>query len=117
MLGASMSSLRATVILKTDLGGSTPLFRVLSAQDLTALLAAHRELVTRDFLYSRDLWVAASLERTIPPITPGDSLVYLTEHVRRDLAGTEWDARVHRVEVTTTSRYLEGLEIYRLAGA
>ena len=112
-----MSSLRATAILKTDLGGSTPLFSALSAQDLTALLAAHREMVTRDFLYSRDLWVAASLERTIPPITPGDSLVYLTEHVRRDLAGTEWDARVHRVEVTTTSRYLEGLEIYRLAGA
>jgi hypothetical protein len=24
---------------------------------------------------------------------------------------------VHRVEVTTTSWYLEGLEIYRLAGA
>ena len=42
-----MSSLRATAILKTDLGGSTALFRALSAQDLTALLAAHREMVTR----------------------------------------------------------------------
>src|SRR5262244_2722200 len=46
MLGASMSSLRATAILKTDIGGSTALFRALSAQDLTALLAAHSEMIT-----------------------------------------------------------------------
>jgi len=32
-------------------------------------------------------------------------------------AGTEWDARVERVEVATTSPWLEGVEIYRLAEA
>src|SRR5215831_3249567 len=47
MLGASMSSLRATAILKTDIGGSTALFRALSAQDLAAFLAVHREMITR----------------------------------------------------------------------
>jgi hypothetical protein len=62
----------------------------------------------RDFLYSRDLWVAGSLERTIPCIARGDSIVYLTGHVRRDLAGTEWDARVERVEVANDQPVARG---------
>ena len=41
-----MLSLRATVIMKTDLEGSTPRFRALSESDLSAVLARHQQLVT-----------------------------------------------------------------------
>lgn len=42
-----MVTLRATAIMKTDISGSTPRFRSLPEQDLTALLAEHRDFVTR----------------------------------------------------------------------
>lgn len=42
-----MITLRATAIMKTDISGSTARFRTLPEPDLTALLAEHRELVTR----------------------------------------------------------------------
>lgn len=40
-----MPNLRATVIMKTDLEGSTPRFRDLHQSDLSAVLATHRALV------------------------------------------------------------------------
>jgi class 3 adenylate cyclase len=42
-----MVSLRATVLMKTDISGSTARFRALPESDLSAVLAAHRELVSR----------------------------------------------------------------------
>jgi class 3 adenylate cyclase len=42
-----MVTLRATAIMKTDISGSTARFRSLPEQDLTALLAQHRDLVAR----------------------------------------------------------------------
>ncbi len=42
-----MVTLRATVLMKTDIGGSTARFRALPESDLSAVLAAHRQLVTR----------------------------------------------------------------------
>jgi class 3 adenylate cyclase len=42
-----MTTLRVTAILKTDISGSTPLFRSLPQIDLTSLLAEHREFVCR----------------------------------------------------------------------
>lgn len=42
-----MTTLRVTAILKTDISGSTPLFRSLPQIDLTSLLAEHREFVSR----------------------------------------------------------------------
>ena len=42
-----MVTLRATVIMKTDIGGSTARFRALPESDLSAVLAAHRQLVSR----------------------------------------------------------------------
>jgi class 3 adenylate cyclase len=41
------SALQTTAILKTDIKGSTPTFRALQESDLGALLASHREFVTR----------------------------------------------------------------------
>jgi class 3 adenylate cyclase len=40
-----MATLRATVIMKTDLKGSTPRFRALSESDLSTVLATHQQLV------------------------------------------------------------------------
>jgi class 3 adenylate cyclase len=42
-----MVTLRATVLMKTDIGGSTARFRALPESDLSAVLAAHRQLVSR----------------------------------------------------------------------
>lgn len=42
-----MTTLRATVIMKTDISGSTLRFRALPETDLGAVLAEHRELVSR----------------------------------------------------------------------
>jgi class 3 adenylate cyclase len=42
-----MVTLRATVLMKTDIGGSTARFRALPESDLSAVLAAHRVLVSR----------------------------------------------------------------------
>jgi class 3 adenylate cyclase len=42
-----MTTLRATVVMKTDISGSTVRFRSLAEPDLTALLAEHHELLVR----------------------------------------------------------------------
>jgi class 3 adenylate cyclase len=42
-----MTALRTTAIMKTDISGSTARFRTLPEADLHALLAEHRELLTR----------------------------------------------------------------------
>ena len=42
-----MTPLRTTVVMKTDISGSTPRFRELLAADLQALLGEHRILVAR----------------------------------------------------------------------
>ncbi len=42
-----MTTLRTTVIMKTDIGGSTVRFRALPEVDLDALLTEHRHFVTR----------------------------------------------------------------------
>ena len=42
-----MVTLRATVLMKTDISGSTARFRALPESDLSAALAAHRQLVSR----------------------------------------------------------------------
>jgi class 3 adenylate cyclase len=45
--GGILTTLRTTAILKTDISGSTARFRTLGEADLTALLAAHRQMITR----------------------------------------------------------------------
>ena len=45
MLPPAMTQLRTTVLMKTDIAGSTPQFRALLASDLQAALSAHRTMV------------------------------------------------------------------------
>jgi class 3 adenylate cyclase len=47
ILPLPMTQLRTTVLMKTDIAGSTPQFRALLASDLQAALSAHRAMVTR----------------------------------------------------------------------
>ena len=42
-----MAPLRTTVLMKTDIAGSTPRFRALLSADLQALLAEHRAMISR----------------------------------------------------------------------
>jgi class 3 adenylate cyclase len=42
-----MTQLRTTVLMKTDIAGSTPYFRALLASDLQAVVSAHRALIER----------------------------------------------------------------------
>ena len=42
-----MTQLRTTVLMKTDIAGSTPHFRALLASDLQAVVSAHRALIER----------------------------------------------------------------------
>src|SRR6266853_3690152 len=42
-----MTGLRLTAIMKTDISGSTPRFRMLTESDLAALLTEHREFVSK----------------------------------------------------------------------
>ena len=68
----------------------------------------------RDFLYSRDLNIAAAVERVARRVSPGDTVVFVTGQVRRDLVGSAWDERFQRVDVGPSVPGLADIEIYRL---
>ncbi len=68
----------------------------------------------RDFLYSRDLNIAAAVERVASCTAPGDTIVFVTGQVRRDLVGTTWDERFQRIDVRPSVPGLADIEIYRL---
>ena len=69
----------------------------------------------RDFLYSMDLNIAAAVERVASRTSPEDTIACVTQQVRRDLAGTAWDKRFHRIDVEPRVPRLAGIEVYRLA--
>jgi class 3 adenylate cyclase len=68
----------------------------------------------RDFLYSRDLNIAAALERLASHVSPRDTGIFITGQVRRDLVGSGWDQRLQRVDVGSSSPILADIEVYRL---
>jgi class 3 adenylate cyclase len=68
----------------------------------------------RDFLYSPDLNIAAAVERVASRTSPGDTVVFVTGQVRRDLMGTAWDERFQRLDVKPSAPQLANIEIYRL---
>jgi adenylate cyclase len=68
----------------------------------------------RDFLYSRDVNIAAAVERVASRLSPADTVVLVTGQVRRDLVGSAWDERFQRVDVTASVPGLADIEIYRL---
>src|SRR5262245_50059909 len=79
-------------------------------------MAVHKGVLYafRDFLYSRDLNVAAAVERAASRVSPDETVVFVTGQVRRDLVGSEWDERLQRVDVGPGVPGLADVEIYRL---
>jgi hypothetical protein len=45
---------------------------------------------------------------------PGDTVVFVTGQVQRDLMGTAWDERFQRIDVEPSTPRLADIEIYRL---
>jgi class 3 adenylate cyclase len=76
-------------------------------------LAMHKGVLYafRDFLYGRDLNIAAAVERVASRTSPGDTVVFVTGPVWRDLVGSPWDKRFQRVDVRSSAA---DIEIYRL---
>ena len=76
-------------------------------------LAMHKGVLYafRDFLYGRDLNIAAQVERFASRQSPGDTVIFVTRPVWRDLVGSAWDKRFQRVDVISSAA---DIEIYRL---
>jgi adenylate cyclase len=68
----------------------------------------------RDFLYSRDVNIAAAVERLASRVSPKETTIFVTGQVRSDLAGSAWDQRFQRVDVEPSAPGLAEIEIYRL---
>jgi class 3 adenylate cyclase len=69
----------------------------------------------RDFLHGLDLNIAWAVERERGRAAAGDIMAAVTGPVRRDLSGTEWHARLRRIDVEPGEPRLKGIEIYFLA--
>jgi hypothetical protein len=67
----------------------------------------------RDFVYSRDVNIAAAVERAASRLSPADTVVLVTGQVRCDLVGSAWDKRFQRVDVRPSVPGLSDIEIYR----
>jgi class 3 adenylate cyclase len=68
----------------------------------------------RDFVHSRDVNIAAAVERVARNLFPADTVVLVTGQVQGDLVGSEWDKRFQRVDVRPSVPVLADIEIYRL---
>ena len=77
-------------------------------------LAMHKGVLYafRDFLYGRDLNIAAPVERVASRTSPGDTVIFVTGPVWRDLVGSAWGNRFQRVD-SQIERHTD-IEIYRL---
>ena len=65
----------------------------------------------RDFLHGPDLNIATLVERALTLGPARNAIAAVTGPVRRDLSGTEWDARFRRVDVGPGEPRLKGIEI------
>jgi class 3 adenylate cyclase len=68
----------------------------------------------RSYLYSRDLAVAVAVESATSRLPPGETSIFVTRQVQRDLMGTPWEERLQPVDVRPAPPRLAGIEIYRL---
>jgi class 3 adenylate cyclase len=70
----------------------------------------------RTNLWGRGLEVAVELESESRRVLQGSECsIFATGEVRRDLAGSAWDARLRPVDIQPFSPRLAGIDIYRLA--
>jgi class 3 adenylate cyclase len=68
----------------------------------------------RSYLYGSDLSLAAAVEQVTHNAVPSDTSVFITGGVHRDLAGTQWPARLKSVDIKPSQRRLADVEFYRL---
>jgi len=68
----------------------------------------------RSYLYSRDLAVAVAVESTTSRLPPGETSIFVTRQVQRDLGGTPWEERLQPIDVRPAPPRLAGIELYRL---
>jgi hypothetical protein len=66
----------------------------------------------RAFLLSGDVNRTFHVEAATHRLESSGSSIFVTGHVRKDLAGTPWDARLRPVDISHPR--LAGIEIYRL---
>src|SRR5262249_11450436 len=80
-------------------------------------IAVHKGVlyVFRDFLHGLDLNIATLLERAVTRAAARDAIAAVAGPVRRDLSGTEWDARFRRVDVGPVEPRLKGIDVHLLA--
>lgn len=69
----------------------------------------------RAFLLSPDLNLAFNVEGATKRLESSGTSIFVTGHVRKDLAGTAWDARLRPVDIERRRPRLAGIEIYRLS--
>jgi adenylate cyclase len=67
----------------------------------------------RSYLYGSDISIAASVESATAPVIAADG-VFVTEQLRKELAGTSWYHRLQPVELRRRPRRLEGIEVFQL---
>jgi class 3 adenylate cyclase len=80
-------------------------------------IAVHKGVLYafRGFLLSADLNLTANVEAATKRLEASDTSIFVTGHVRKDLAGTAWDERFSPVDAGLRYPRLAELGIYRLA--
>jgi class 3 adenylate cyclase len=68
----------------------------------------------RSYFYGDGLNVTMGVERVTSRLPPGNTAIFVTGQVRRDLVGTPWAERLQRVDVRPPNPRLAKIEIYRL---
>ena len=67
----------------------------------------------RSYLFGNDLGIVANIEAATSSLLTGDA-VFVSDHVRKYLAGTPWHDRLKPVELPQRSKRLEGILVFHL---
>jgi adenylate cyclase len=67
----------------------------------------------RSYLFGNDLGIVANMEVATSSLVTGDA-VFVSDHVRKYLAGTPWHDRLKPIELPQRSKRLEGIPVFHL---
>lgn len=68
----------------------------------------------RSYLFSPDVNLTSNVEGATKRLESSGTSIFVTGHVRKDLASTSWEERLRPVDIGPRSPRLAGIEIYRL---